>query len=386
MSAIYLIPLIVGIIIILLELNHRFKPTSPLRLRSLNWDISYKGDNYEIEGWIEITNPHRKMEVMVPKLKVNPVLLGRGDLNQIQPKIVITPIHPDEEVRDDNYWAAYIVKNQRKTTIKINLSFPENKSSGIIVENIWLEVDWINYGPFGRLILQDGFVIPLKNPKILDPLSTYFIQGKDFKILPIKTHLLGTLDNPIKVLKKYTSSIIQSGDVLTIGETPLAVMQNRYRLPCNIKPELLAMILCRSFKSTSSLATAYGLQSLIDLVGPTRVLLAWIIGASLKIIGIKGGFYRFAGEQARLIDDITGTTPPYDQTIVLGPLHPSQLCEEAARDLGVSIAIVDVNDLGRVKVVASSIGCDQSLIKRALCSNPAGNANQRTPLVLIRPN
>ena len=34
---------------------------------------------------------------------------------------------------------------------------------------------------------------------------------------------------------------------------------------------------------------------------------------------IKGIFYRLAGKQARLIDDITGTTPPYDKSIVLGP-------------------------------------------------------------------
>jgi hypothetical protein len=44
-----------------------------------------------------------------------------------------------------------------------------------------------------------------------------------------------------------------------------------------------------------------------------------------------------------------------------------------------------VNDLGRVKVLAASQGSDLSLIERALRPNPAGNANERTPLVLIRP-
>tara|TARA_B100002052_G_scaffold288310_1_gene304330 strand:- start:2041 stop:2433 length:393 start_codon:yes stop_codon:yes gene_type:complete len=127
------------------------------------------------------------------------------------------------------------------------------------------------------------------------------------------------------------------------------------------------------------------MQTLIDLVGPTRVLVAWIGGLMLKLIGVSGGFYRLAGPQARLIDDITGTTPPYDQTIVLGPKDAEGLCRRAAAELGVAVAIVDVNDLGRVKVLASSDGCDEVLLQRALRPNPAGNANERTPLVLVRP-
>ena len=61
------------------------------------------------------------------------------------------------------------------------------------------------------------------------------------------------------------------------------------------------------------------------------------------------------------------------------------LCQRAAEALDVAVAIVDVNDLGRVKVLASSVGCDESLLERALRPNPAGNANERTPLVLVRP-
>ena len=152
-----------------------------------------------------------------------------------------------------------------------------------------------------------------------------------------------------------------------------------------VKPTWIARLLCRVFHPTSSLATACGLQTLIDQVGPTRVILAWSVGLALKIVGLKGWFYRLAGDQARLIDDITGTTPPYDQTIVLGPKGPVSLCQDAADALGVAVAIVDVNDLGRVKVLASSSGCDEALLHRALRPNPAGNANERTPLVLVRP-
>ena len=78
------------------------------------------------------------------------------------------------------------------------------------------------------------------------------------------------------------------------------------------------------------MASACGIQSLINEVGPIRVFLAWSIGACFKVFRIKGMFYRLAGSQARLIDDITGTTPPYDQVIVLGPIKTSSFCESLA--------------------------------------------------------
>ena len=189
----------------------------------------------------------------------------------------------------------------------------------------------------------------------------------------------------MQVLQHYGGQGIQPGDIFTIGETPLAVMQGRYHHPEAVQPGCLARLLCRVFHPTSSLATACGMQTLIDIVGPARVLCAWLAGFALRLVGSRGGFYRLAGEQARLIDDITGTTPPYDQTIVLGPEYPEAFCRQAAALLGVAVAVVDVNDLGRVKVLAASPGCDEELLHRALRPNPAGNADQRTPLVLVRP-
>ena len=60
------------------------------------------------------------------------------------------------------------------------------------------------------------------------------------------------------------------------------------------------------------------------------------------------------------------------------------MVEQLAVSLGHGVAVVDVNDLGRVKVLAASRGCDMPLLERALKPNPAGNANERTPLVIVR--
>ena len=101
---------------------------------------------------------------------------------------------------------------------------------------------------------------------------------------------------------------------------------------------------------------------------------------------MPGVFYMLAGDQARLIDDVTGTLPPYDQFIVLGPKNPQTVVDEIKAGTGLEAAIVDVNDLRRVKVLASTSGVSEKLLNQALLMNPAGNAAEQTPIVLIRPN
>ena len=370
-----------------LELRHRLRPSSPLKLRGANWTVEQQGSTLRVEGVLEIANPHRRMEIFVPELTVKPVLLGSADPSHLTVTTQVRSAHPDEPARSDGYWAAYIVKGHKSTqaNVTITIEAKAGQNPAQVVDTLWVDVNWINYGPFGRLQRRQGVLVPLTKPTPLLSNQANFRTGDGCAVLPLKTHLLGTLDDPIEVMRTYAGHLVQPGDMLTIGETPIAVIQNRYRHPSEVKPGLVARLACRVFHPTSSLATACGMQTLIDLVGPTRVLCAWLGGLTLKLIGIRGGFYRLAGEQARLIDDITGTTPPYDQTIVLGPEEPAALCQRAAEALDVAVAIVDVNDLGRVKVLASSVGCDESLLERGLRPNPAGNANERTPLVLVRP-
>jgi hypothetical protein len=126
------------------------------------------------------------------------------------------------------------------------------------------------------------------------------------------------------------------------------------------------------------------LQSLVDVVGPTRVFLAFFGGAIARVFGYRGGFYQLAGEQARLIDDVTGTLPPYDQFIILGPDNPQAVVDKIKQETGISAAIVDVNDLKAVKILAATSDVSPDFLQEALRNNPAGNANEQTPVVLIR--
>jgi hypothetical protein len=391
LSPLFSVPLLAlllfGLTILWLELRHRLRPASPLRLEAGPFTVTGDGQGLVVEGEIRIRNPHPRMEVFVPEIHVEPVLLGTADVSVVRHRVWITARHPDEPARPDGYWAAYIVKGRKSTAagLRVSLEGPAGVDVASRLDTVWLDIATIHYGPFGRLKRRDGILVPLRKPVPRDPDTVRWRSGEDCQVLPVKTHLLGVLDDPAEVLEHYCGGLIQPHDVLTIGETPLAVMQGRYHHPETVDPSMLARLLCRVFHPTSSLATACGLQTLIDIVGPARVLCAWLGGFALKLVGSNGGFYRLAGPQARLIDDVTGTTPPYDQTLVLGPDEPQRFCERMTSALGVAVAVVDVNDLGRVKVLAASRGSDLALIERALRPNPAGNANERTPLVLIRP-
>ncbi|WP_269605365.1 hypothetical protein [Prochlorococcus marinus] len=315
---------------------------------------------------------------MIPSFTVNPQLIGISTNEIIKINTKIKPLHPDEEEQKNDYWSAYILKAKKSTFVEIEIEYEIKNTAIDKIKCLWLDIEWGNYGPFGSYKRYDGFVLPyfLDLPKD-DSYNNKLIE-------PIKTHILGTLDDPIDILKTYMPLNCRPTDILTIGESPLAIMQGRYIDYRNINASLISRLICKGFHPTSSLATAPGMQTLINISGPTRVIISWLIGGIFKLFGVKGIFYRLAGEQARLIDDITGTTPPYDKSIVLGPKDTQTFCIEVAKKLNIDVAVVDVNDLGRVKVLSTSNVNNAEIIKRALTSNPAGNANQQTPLVLIR--
>jgi hypothetical protein len=295
--------------------------------------------------------------------------------------VQINPRHYDAPARPDGYWFAYIVK-QKPTHAEIRLDLYGSDLSEL--QSAWIRVHYVTYGPQGRIPRVRHIVLPLKFPNPSEPQR--WRTTDQSSILPIRTHLLSQIDQPVEVVKRYVLPHAQPGDVVTIGETPVALMQGRFRHPSEIRPGWVASRICWFFLPTSSLATACGMQSLVDQVGPWRVFSAFVLGAlAKKILNKPGMFYVLAGEQARLIDDVTGTLPPYDQFVVLGPDQPQQVVDQIQRETGLAAAIVDVNDLKAVKILAVSPSVSAAFLEQALISNPAGNADEQTPLVLIRP-
>ena len=73
MCVLLLILLLFGLSVLWIEARHRLRPSSPLTLRQMDWSVNKASGNLELSGWLDIANPHQRMEIFVPELEVKPV-------------------------------------------------------------------------------------------------------------------------------------------------------------------------------------------------------------------------------------------------------------------------------------------------------------------------
>ncbi len=211
--------------------------------------------------------------------------------------------------------------------------------------------------------------------------------SEPMKVMPLKTALLVPGDDIIEVARGALEAAglrPEPSDILVICESPLAITQGRIVDIDHIRPGFAARVLCRLFDFDSSLCNPYAFQVAIDLAGLPRILLALAVAIPGRLFGRRGDFYRIAGRQVTWIDDVPGNLPPYTQDIVLGPDDPRGVACSVAAALGCGAAVVDANDLGRVEICGASAFVDHDLLVEAMRPNPQGNADERTPLVLVR--
>lgn len=104
-----------------------------------------------------------------------------------------------------------------------------------------------------------------------------------------------------------------------------------------VRPGWVARFVCKLFNRFSSIATACGMQCLVDVSGALRVFLAAAAAVLARLVGKRGVFYHLAGEQAKLIDDVSGTLPPYDQFVTLGPAKVRETVDAVRSRLGLAV-------------------------------------------------
>ncbi len=375
-------------LIICSDLYLNFLPKTSLVLEPIDYKLRKKDNNSEVVIDLKIINKSKSKETMVSNLYLDLDFFKNKNnqfIKELDYEETIYIYSGSIKKNINNYWPTTIIKSNSEILIQVILKF-KNSDFKNKIKYIWLKVFWDNYGHFGITKKQDGLLVNLnrhyqnKKELIQIPLN----QG--YKAIAVKTDLLGSFDNPIKTVMNYCKDVTRKNDILTIGESPLAIMQGRYIAPQNLEYNIFSKILCYFFHPTSSLATACGMQLLIDKIGVTRVTFSLILGFIFKCIGIKGIFYRLTGFESSLIDDISGTVIPYDKSIVMGPINTKMFCDKLSKQLEVEVAVVDVNDLGGVKILASSNDSVNNILKEILKVNPAGNSDEKTPIVLIRNN
>jgi hypothetical protein len=203
-------------------------------------------------------------------------------------------------------------------------------------------------------------------------------------VVPLRTHLLRPGESVVEIVQRYAGEVGKPGDIVALAETAVAIMQNRMSYCEDIRPRFLARQLNFLFGMHSSLSSPYSMEMAIREVGLSRILLATAAGVLGKITRREGDFYRLAGRGVAAIDDCTGTLPPFDKHVVMGPAQGDQLVAEIKAKTGMDAVIVDANDLGKVDIFHTSDASRNQEVVDALKPNPQGNAAEMTPLVLIR--
>lgn len=206
----------------------------------------------------------------------------------------------------------------------------------------------------------------------------------ELELIPVHTKILTNKDSIVDAILEYAGKDITSRDIVCTAESVLAITQNRYVRPEELNVCWQARLMNRFVPGEGSMASIYGMQAAMEEEGKWNMLYSFIVGAVSKIMGKPGVFYARC-RQASLIDDVTGTMPPFDKCIVYGPANADRVCEDIKNATGAYGAVVaDVNDLKRAAVLGKSSGIDPQRIAQILIDNPFGNDNQKTPIVIIK--
>ena len=197
------------------------------------------------------------------------------------------------------------------------------------------------------------------------------------ELIPVHTRILTNKDNIVDAILEYAGDQITDRDIVCSAESVVAITQNRYVRPEELKICWQARLMNRFVPGEGSMASIYGMQAAMNEEGKWNMLYSFILGAVSKLFGKPGVFYARC-RQASLIDDVTGTMPPFDKCLVYGPANTNQVCEEIKKATGAYGAVIaDVNDLKRAAVLGRSKGLNPEEIAKILIDNPFGNDNQK---------
>ncbi len=217
------------------------------------------------------------------------------------------------------------------------------------------------------------------------------LNNKKYLRIPIKTHVVLKDDILKDVVTKYAQDLVEDGDHLFITEKIVAIMQGRAYALHDIKPRKLAVTLSNYVTKTPhgiGLGMPETMEMALREVGTPRILFAAGVSVITKLFGRSGDFYNVAGYKARSIDGPTsGTIPPYDKHVVLGPLHPKKVANEIRTffDKDIQVSVVDINDLGgNILGQSDNTTFTNEELITILKDNPLGQGTESTPMGIIR--
>ena len=219
---------------------------------------------------------------------------------------------------------------------------------------------------------------------------TVALDGSTFARIPIRTRVVMPGDDLDDFIREYATDVVREKDLLFVTEKIVAITQGRSYLVEDIKPRKLAYFLSK-YVTRTPYGIGLGMPETMEMAlrecGTVRILFAAAVSAVTMLFGRKGDFYRIAGDMARAIDGPTsGTIPPYNKAVVLGPERPDEVASHLKALLGgvPEVAVVDINDLGGNILGSTLDKAEEKRLIAILKDNPLGQGHQSTPLGIVR--
>lgn len=230
------------------------------------------------------------------------------------------------------------------------------------------------------------------------------VEGENYDRYLIHTELFQKGDDYAKKISNYIFRFIDRSKMLknkkwfiVISEKIVAIAQGRSYFIWDIKPGLFAKLLSSQVKKTPygiGLGSPWTMQIAISEVGLPRILLASFLSFLTKPLGLKGIFYKVAGETVRSIDGPTEySLYPSNVSAKLGPKEPKKAAELIGRSVIGRLkskdkenfqgaVIIDANDLGR-NVLGNTTSLSNKKIEDIFKDNPMGQGSEQTPVVIV---
>lgn len=339
----------------------------------------------------ELINHSPDREYLVSQMRVRACAVAKDEaLNRFPALSLCTRlVAPDQ--RSDGYWPVWAVEGRTRIQVQVEVDgLPRAQLEDCAA--IWVTLEAEAVGPYG---IETRRLHSIFSPERAGGYSAGWkaLQAAESwrpkaggSLLRVRTPILTESDDIFEVIETFVLPLARPGDIVAIAESPLAIMQGRYVDPHDLEPGWIARSLCLLCPTKTTFGRPHGMQALIDEVGRITFLRAMLVGQIAKRLKIRGAFYRACGEQSTLMDDISGTLPPYDNFIVKGPLRAQEVVRAIRQRYGLEAAVVDISDITRNNtVLAHSEGTDSATVLRFMAGNPAGNGGERSPIVLLRP-
>ena len=214
--------------------------------------------------------------------------------------------------------------------------------------------------------------------------------GRTFARHAIRTHFVRVGESYVDLVETYVKPFWRPGDILSVSEKVIALCQGRVVTEDEVRPGCWAKFLSRFVRQTPAgpgMGLPVKMQFAINTCGLKRVVQAAVCAGLDKLRGVHGTFYDMLGPEVRGLDGFFGRDiPEYAHMGVRIPSQPGLVCDEVYEKTGVTMMIVDANDLD-IELLGKCTklqNWSNAALLSLIADNPAGQDRQLTPFILIR--